>query len=81
MEAIIIIVSLMFLSWVYYQIQKNIGEEQARDWDEYKKEHPELFPKPLPVEKKSHITGSKEELKYVKEMWARHDAASTRPSP
>jgi len=45
---IILIGILLFLSWVVYQIQKRIGEEQSRDWAKFVKDNPHLFKKPEP---------------------------------
>ena len=44
------IISLLAL--LYYAVQDAIGKRQAMEWEDYKKEHPELFPpekKPEPV--------------------------------
>lgn len=45
MTTIIVLAILAGLGWIYYQIQDRIGQEQARDWKQFQKEHPEYFRK------------------------------------
>lgn len=45
MEIFLILTVLAFCGWLYYRLQKKIGEEQAAEWEEFKKEHPEYFEK------------------------------------
>ena len=44
--AIFIFVVLVASGWLFYQIQKRIGEDQARHWKEFLNDNPHLFKKP-----------------------------------
>lgn len=46
MDYVIIISVLFFCCWIVCQIQKRIGEEQARDWIKFVKDNPHLFKHP-----------------------------------
>jgi len=43
MEWIVIIVVLLLMGILYWQITIRIGEQQAAEWEEFKKQHPEWF--------------------------------------
>lgn len=73
MVVIIVIIGLIFLGLIYYQIQKRIGEEQAREWQEYKKANPQLFFTP-PKPPASHGTrASVQEETFIHDMWTRYN--------
>lgn len=48
-ELTVFLCVLPFLGWLYYQLQKRISEDQARDWADYVAAHPEYFKKPEPL--------------------------------
>jgi len=43
----IFMLSLIPLAWIYYQVTKRIGEDQALDWKDFVKDNPHLFQKPV----------------------------------
>ena len=43
MEWIVIIVVLLLMGILYWQITIRIGEQQAIEWEEFKKQHAEWF--------------------------------------
>ena len=47
--AIVIASILLFVGFIYYQLQKRIGETNAREWVKFKEEHPQWFKKPNPI--------------------------------
>ena len=48
-EITIFLCALPFLGWIYYQIQKRIGEDQALDWKDFVQANPHLFRKHEPA--------------------------------
>ena len=69
MGIILVISVLVLLGVICYQIQKRIGEEQERDWAEYRKAHSHAPKAPATG---SHHVGNPGEKKFIEEMWARH---------
>ena len=64
-EAIVFLCSLPFLGWIYYQLQKRIGEDQAREWKEYVAANPHLFRKPEPVKPPIRLGMTEEQKKSM----------------
>ena len=49
---VILIVGAILLGWIYYQLQKRIGEDQAAKWADFVKANPQYFKKPdAPIKK------------------------------
>ena len=48
MEILVITSVILVLGMLVYQIQKRIGEDQARDWKAFKEANPQYFKKPEP---------------------------------
>lgn len=76
MELFLISAALAFCGWLYYRLQKKIGEEQAAEWEEFKKEHPEYFEKP---KQKSLVRSGcgwseQERKEFLEGVWARYNA-------
>lgn len=46
MQTLVIIGAVVFLVWVYYMVQKRIGEDQQLEWERFKQDHPDWFPPP-----------------------------------
>jgi hypothetical protein len=59
----IMIIVLCGCGWIWYQIQDRIGVEQTVEWNKYKKDHPEYFPKPEPIKKECGSAMSDEQKK------------------
>jgi len=49
---IIFIIGAAIVSFLYYQLQKRIGEDQAAEWADFVKANPKYFKKPVdPIHK------------------------------
>lgn len=59
------------MGWIWYLISKRIGEQQAMDWEEFKKEYPEYFA--LKRFADENYTNDAN-LKYIKEMKERYNS-------
>jgi len=64
MNIFIAILALVFLIWGCYQIQKQVGEEQTREWEQFRNNNPSLSRQPS-------RKGNDEQKKYIEEMWDR----------
>lgn len=76
MEIFLVSTVLAFCGWVYYRLQKKIDEEQATDWEDFKKEHSEYF-EPPKKESLVHSGGGwtkQERKKFLEGVWARYYA-------
>lgn len=62
-EAFVSLGILVFLSWLYYQLQHKIGVQQAMDWEDFKKDNPHLFKKPEVVSARGQGTSWSDEQK------------------
>jgi membrane protein DedA with SNARE-associated domain len=60
-----IIITILFGTWIWYQLSQTIGQEQMRDWEDFKKENPHLFRQPKTEQSQtvSKIIGMSEEQK------------------
>ena len=61
-EITVFLCALPLLGWIYYQIQKRIGEDQARDWKEFVAANPQYFHNPEPVVGKSVWTDGQKKI-------------------
>jgi hypothetical protein len=75
MTIFIILGLLAFLAWVYYMITQRIDEQKIAEWEEYKRNRPDLFANP--DDKNIVVNVSNGKKKYVTEMWARYRASHT----
>ena len=73
---LITIVTILFGTWIVYNISKRVEIDHQREWQEFLVLHPELAKKNNPVtasvSSNNTMTDEASNIKYVDEMWKRH---------
>lgn len=76
-EALILLIILFFSVTFIITYARRIGEQQEREWIEFKQRHPHLFRPEVSKTSKTYSTekpgmNEEEKVKYVKNLWKDH---------
>ena len=72
MELFVLAFALPALGWLYYRLQRKIGENQQLEREDWKREHPQYFPKVRDDQRRE--VDDAETKKFIEGVWARYYA-------
>lgn len=72
MEPFVLLLAVGILGWLYYRLQAKIDENQRLDWEDWKQEHPQYFPK-VGDDQHSMVEDAATK-KFLEGVWSRYYA-------